>query len=121
MADRASIFDKDEAKKYDFRISVEEYAGQQCYKFRITPKKGYERTAMYNDLTTWFRKSDYSILARDYALSYHTLVYDFDVAMKVRTTQVGGKLCPSYINYDGNWHIFTRQREKVKFSVEITY
>lgn len=121
MGERASIFEEDEAKKYDFRITEEIYNGSACYIFRITPKAGYERKVVYNDLTTWFRKSDYSILARNYSLSYHTLVYDFDVRMKVRMVQKGGKLYPTYIDYDGNWHVVMKKRERVRFSIEITY
>ncbi len=121
MSDRASIFDTDEAEQCDFKISLVDYAGQPAYQFRITPRKGYERKVVFNELTTWFRKGDYSILARDHSLSYHTLVYDFDVTMKVRTTQVNGKLYPSYISYNGNWHIFTKKRERVRFTVDITY
>lgn len=121
MGDRASIFDEDEAGKYDFRIMREMYGGQECYVFRILPKPGYERKVIYNELTTWFRKSDYSILARDYSLSYSTLVYDFNVRMRVRTKEIGKKLYPTSIDYDGNWHVFTRKRERVRFSVVVTY
>jgi hypothetical protein len=121
MADRASIFEEDEAKKYDFKISQEDHGGVPCYKFRITPKKGYERKVIYNELTTWFRISDYTIVARDYSLSYSTMIYDFDVQMKVRTTQIGQKIYPTFVSYNGNWHIFTKKRERVKFDVAITY
>lgn len=121
MGDRASIFDESEAEKYDFHISQEQHDGITCFVFRITPKKGYESKVVYNELTTWFRKSDYSIIARDYSVSYKTLVYDFDVRMKVRTTQIGSKLYPTYISYDGNWHIITKKRERVKFNVGISY
>jgi len=121
MGDRASIFDEGEAKKYDFKISLETYNGYECYVFRITPKKGYEHQALFNELTTWFRKIDYSIVARNYALSYHTLLYDFDVRMQVRTRQTGSKLYPTHIDYNGNWHVFTKKRERVKFTVDISY
>lgn len=121
MGTRASIFDADEAEKYNFKITREVYEGSGCYVFRITPKKGYEHTVIYNELTTWFRESDYSIVARDYSLSYNTLVYDFDVRMKVRTRQIGEKLYPTSISYDGNWHIITKKREQVKFTIAVTY
>ncbi len=121
MGDRASIFDEGEAEKYDFKITREMYDGMECLVFRITPKSGYEREVVYNELTTWFRKSDFSIVARDYSVSYRTLLYDFDVHMKVRTKEVGAKLYPTYIDYDGNWHIFTKKRERVKFKVDIVY
>ncbi len=118
---RASVFDEDEAGKYDFRIAVENKDGTPCYVFRILPKKEYASNVIYNELTTWFRKTDYSIVARDYSLSYHTLFYDFDVTMRVRTTQIGGKLYPVYISYDGNWHIISRKRERVKFVMDVIY
>jgi hypothetical protein len=121
MGDRASIFDEDEARKYDFKVTLDKYNSVPCYIFKITPKQGYESKVVYNELTTWFRKSDYSILARDYSLSYHTLVYDFDVRMKVRTQERDKKLYPTYISYDGNWHVFTQKRERVKFTIDITY
>jgi hypothetical protein len=121
MSDRASIFEPGEAEKYDFKIERTEYEGTPAYVFTITPKKGYEKKVLYDELTTWFRKTDYSILARNYSLSYHTLVYDFDVRMKVRTKQIGDKLYPTWISYDGNWHIFSKKREKVKFTVDVAY
>lgn len=121
MGDRASIFDRSEADKYNFKITRETYDSVQCYQLKITPKEGYEHKVLYDELTTWFRVSDYSIVARNYSLSYHTLLYDFDVKMKVKTRQAGGKLYPTWISYDGNWHVFTKKREKVKFTVDVTY
>lgn len=121
VADRASIFDPEEAQKYDFHVSLKDYNGEPCYIFRITPKKGFEKKVIYNNLTTWFRKSDYSILARDYSLSYRTLVYDFNVAMSIRTSVIGNKIFPTHIGYDGNWHIFTKKRERAHFTALITY
>lgn len=121
MGDKAAIFDPGEARKYNFKITRELHDGVDCYVFNITPRAGYEKKTVFNELTTWFRKSDYSIIARDYSLSYSTLVYDFNVTMHVRTKQINGKLYPTYIGYDGDWHIFTRKREPVKFTVAIEY
>ena len=68
MGSRESIFDPDEARKYDFKIARESFDGFNCYVFIITPKSGYERKVIFNELTTWFRVSDYSIVARNYSL-----------------------------------------------------
>lgn len=121
MGDKASIFEPDVAKMYDFKLASEEYEGQDCYVFKAIPKEQYKDDVVYNELSTWFRKSDYSIVARDYSLSYKTLAYDFDVRMKVRTSQVGSRLLPTYIAYDGNWHVFTKKRERVKFTTAFQY
>jgi hypothetical protein len=121
MGDRASIFDAGESEKYNFKVTREIYDSVQCYVFKITPKAGYEKKVLYDELTTWFRLTDYSIVARNYSLSYHTLLYDFDVKMKVHTSQIGKKLYPTSISYDGDWHVFSQKREKVKFTVAVTY
>jgi hypothetical protein len=119
MGDKAAIFEPGVAKMYEFKLSSEEYNGQDCYVFKAIPKKQYEKDVVYNEFTTWFRKSDYSILARDYSLSFNTMVYDFNVRMKVRMQELGKRLLPARIEYDGNWHIFTKSRERVKFTATI--
>lgn len=121
IGDKASIFDPEVAAHYDFKLLSEDYDGQDCYVFKAIPKKGEEHNVVYNELSTWFRKSDYSIVARDYALSFSTMLYDFDVRMKVRTSQVGSRLLPTSIQYDGNWHIIMQKRESVKFSATFNY
>ncbi|MBS1773606.1 MAG: hypothetical protein JST82_12165 [Bacteroidetes bacterium] len=121
MGDKSNIFDPDVAKMYDFKLLSDEYEGEDCYVFKAIPKKEHIKDVVYNDFTTWFRKSDYSIVARDYSLSYKTLVYDFDVRMKVRMTHTHGKMLPNRIEYDGNWHVFTKGRERVKFATSLSY
>jgi len=121
MGDRASIFDESERHKYIFRIWLDTCAGQDCYVFKIIPKDQYKHKVVFNELTTWFRKSDYAILARNYSISYSTMFYDFDVNMKVRTLVLSGKLYPNLIDYDGDWYIFTKKRERVKFRMTADY
>lgn len=121
IGNKASIFDADVARMYDFKLSSVEYAGEDCYLFRAIPKPEHVRDVVYNELSTWFRKSDYAILARDYALSFSAGIYDFDVKMKVRLQNAGGRLLPSRIEYDGNWHVFTKPRERARFIASFVY
>lgn len=121
MGDKAAIFDEDIAPMYDFKIESEMYDGEDCYVFKAIPKAYHKEDVVIKNLVTWFRKSDYSIVARDYSLSYDVFAYDFDVRMKVRTREVGGKLLPVRIDYYGNWHVLTKKRERVNFSTTIVY
>jgi len=121
IGNRASIFDPAVARKYNFRLSSVEYAGEGCYLFRAIPKKEYAADVVYNELSTWFRKSDYSILARDYALSYRTPVYDFNVRMRVRLAPVGSRNLPVRVEYDGEWRVATQGRERGKFITTFSY
>jgi len=118
---KAAIFEPDIARMYDFKLMLVEYEGEDCYLFTAVPKKEYKNDVVYNELSTWFRKSDYAIVARDYALSYKTWVYDFDVRMKVRLKEVNGQLLPFRISYGGNWHVATKQRERAQFTTVLNY
>lgn len=121
MGDRASIFDADEVDKYDMKVIADVYEGEDVYIFRVTPRPRYENKVVFSELKTWFRRSDYSIMARDYSLAYNTLFYDFDVHMQVRMAQINGKLFPVYINYNGNWKVPTKDREHMQVVMSIRY
>lgn len=118
---KAAIFEPEVARMYDFKLLLVEYEGEDCYLFSATPKKEYKDDVIYNELSTWFRKSDYAIVARDYSLSYKTWVYDFDVKMKVRLRMLNGQLVPLKISYAGNWHIATKKRERAQFNMTLSY
>ena len=121
VGDRASIFDEDELKKYDMKIIMDTYEGIPCYKFSIFPKESYNNKVVYNELTTWFSRKGYHILARNYSLSYKTLFYDFNVRMWVRTSMIQDKLYPTYIKYSGDWHIFSQSREHMMVEMKVKY
>jgi hypothetical protein len=121
VGNKASIFEDGISSKYDFKLKFVTYNGDECYLFQAIPKEEYKNDVVFNQLDTWFRIEDYAIVARDYALSYHTLLYDFDVKMKVRLEKVGKKLLPSSIDYVGNWHLFSKKRERARFNILFDY
>lgn len=118
---KSSIFTDNMIDKHQYKISDETKNGESCYKFDATPLPQYKKDVVINKITTWFRKSDYSIVSRTYNLSYHGMGYDFDVVMMVDLANINGTLLPKYINYNGNWHITTQGRERVRFSANFYY
>lgn len=121
LGNKASVFDPEVAKMYDFKLLSVEYAGEDCWLFRALPKKEHTDEVVYNELSTWFRKSDYAIMARDYSLSFRTMVYDFDVKMKVRCEPAGNRIRPTRIDYTGNWRVATKGRERAAFTTLFSY
>ncbi|XZF14595.1 hypothetical protein ACTHGU_00510 [Chitinophagaceae bacterium MMS25-I14] len=121
VGNKAAIFDPEISKMYHFKLLSVDYDGEDCYLFQAIPKPEYAADVVYNELSTWFRKSDYAIVARNYSLSYHTMIFDFDVSMKVRLRNVAGKLLPARIEYKGNWHVMTKGRERGAFVAEFKY
>ncbi len=121
IGNKVAIFEPEIAKMYDFQIITEEKNGVACYLFEAKPKPEYERKVVINLFRTWLRQSDFSMISRDYALSYKFGVYDFDVKMHVDLKMVNNQLLPSYITYDGNWFLITKGRERVKFFAKFDY
>ena len=115
MGNRASVFEPGIAKKYDFRLSSTDVRGIECWAFAAIPKAGEAGSVAFRELTTWFRKSDYAIVARTYNLAYDAIVYDFDVNIRVDCTEVRGQLLPKRMEFDGTWHVSTQGRETSKF------
>lgn len=121
VGNKVAIFEPDVASKYNFRLVAEQKNGIPCYLFEAVPKPEYKNDVVINVFRTWLRQSDDAIISRDYSLSYKTMVYDFDVQMHADLSKHEGKLLPTYISYNGNWHVFTQNRERVKFTASFTY
>ncbi len=113
---KVGIFEEDRKKQYDFALTKELYNGQWCYVFKAKPKPEFKNNNVINYLNTWFRVSDYAVVQRNYSLSYKTLVYDFDVEMKVKLKTAAGYLLPYEVFYKGNWHFVGKRRERCQFS-----
>jgi len=120
IGDNIAIFDEPYFSKYRFRLSRVLYNNEDCYVFRAIPKPAYINSVVINELTTWFRVSDFSIVARDYSLSFKTLFYDFDVVMHVKLKPLNNDWVPYEINYKGNWHVLTQSREIASFTAIFT-
>lgn len=121
VGDKVAIFEPGIAKKYDFSLTSEDKDGVPCYLLEARPKPGYKDDVVINVFKTWLRRSDNAIIARDYALSYRTMLFDFDVVMHVDLSKAGGQLLPTFISYDGNWHILSQKREIVRFTASFDY
>lgn len=120
ISNKTAIFDKNMARNYDMHISFETYAGIPSYVFSIKVKPGKKSNVVIDEMTTWFDGSNFDILARNYSLSYHAGVYDFDVDMKVKMTRKDGLLIPDVIAYNGNWKIMFKKRERGIFTATLS-
>ena len=119
---KTAIFQKDMLKYYDFYISSKTYKKDtDCFVFQAVAKPEYRSSkTIIKYLETYFDKTDFQVLARNYHLKYSSL-FDFDVKMKVELTQLGDKYLPALVEYNGNWKIPTQRREIVKFSIDFSY
>lgn len=120
IGENVAIFEEPTFSKYEFRLSRTQHDGSDCYVFKARPKEKFTDNMVINRLNTYIRVSDFAILARDYALSFKTLFYDFDVEMNVKLRTWDGLLVPYEIKYKGNWHVITKSREIADFTAIFT-
>ena len=116
MGQNVAIFEYPEREHYRFYLKKEISEHDSVYVFTAIPKPGYEKEAVFRRLETRFRPSDWAIIGRDYQLHYRNWVYDFDVSMSVRIREIAGGAVPYWVSYNGNWHVFSQKREKIRFT-----
>ena len=72
---------------------------------------------MIKYLETYFDKTNFQVIARNYHLKYSGSLFDFDVKMDIKLKKLGNKYLPELIKYDGNWDVPAKRRETSKFSI----
>ncbi|HRE51543.1 MAG TPA: hypothetical protein PK339_08985 [Flavitalea sp.] len=123
IGNKIALFDEDVSKLYDFTIDMEEFKGEMCYVFKMTPLEGLtasERSQIViNEMVTWFNPENWEITGRNYDLSYHAGIYDFDVHIEVEMTKFQDYLVPKTMRYNGNWSVVFKKRERGVFTATL--
>ena len=123
IGSKVALFDEDVSDLYDFEIDMDLFKGEMCYLFRMTPRpdlSSSERNrVVIKEMTTWFRTSNWQIVARNYNLRYETLFYDFDVLMEVEMMRLGEWIVPQLLRYNGTWDVPFKKREKAIFTATL--
>jgi len=123
IGNKLDLYDDDAHKLYDYRLDLEEYKGQLCYVFSITPKEnlGFFKNdrVVVDQMTTWFDQKTLEVMGRNYSLSYKAGVYDFDVQMEVEMGKFNGLTVPKILRYKGNWDVMFKKRERAVFTATL--
>lgn len=121
LGDKTSIFETPMIQFYDFKISNDLYNGQvDCYVFSADVKPVYEgkNKVVIKHLKTYFDKSTFQVVGRDYQLAYTAGLYQFDVQINVELTKIDTKYYPTQITYAGFWNVPIKKREAAEFQLE---
>ena len=124
IGNKTAIFDSDMKKYYDFSITSRKYNDQvDCYVFTAALKPIYttkkKDKTVVKFLETFFDKTTFNIVSRNYHLAYYGALFDFDVKMNIECAALGDSYIPVFINYDGFWDIPGRKPEIGKFTIRI--
>ncbi len=121
VQDELGIFDEDMLPYYDYAIHSEMVNNKPAYVFTITKKPDVkDRKVVLQEMSTWFNRSDFSIMRRTYHLQEDNFVFDFNVRMDVRMGYAGDYLIPVDIYYNGNWNAPGKKRERGTVLLSVT-
>ena len=121
VGDKTSIFTEPMVQFYDFKIKSEKFNNDiECYVFEavVKPKFEDQNKVVIKHLKTYFDKSTFQVIARDYQLQYSAGLYQFDVTMNIELLKIDDKYYPSSIKYDGFWNVPIKKRESSKFTIQ---
>jgi hypothetical protein len=126
VGQKVAIFNDEVMRFYDFSITAENYVdGTPCYVFTAKTKPGLSRIdraeVVIDELITWFNKDNFEIVGRKYALSYKTMLFDFNVKMNVQMTRYNGLLIPALVTYNGTWDVPFKKRETAVFAARFQH
>lgn len=115
---KMSIFDNDMVEYYDYKVSIINFHGMECYQFSCIAKPEYkEHKTVIKYLTTVFNKENMAVLNRQYSMRYKSILFQFDVKINVRNEMVNGIITPLSISYTGYWDIPFKTQEKIAFTI----
>ncbi|MEM9991462.1 MAG: hypothetical protein AAF738_06825 [Bacteroidota bacterium] len=117
IADKTAIFSKKMQVYYDYAITSKLYDDTiDCYVFSVQAKPDFkEGKTVIKQLATYFDKSTFQVVARQYHLKYAGTAFDFDVRMNIELGKLGIRYIPTYLDYEGFWKIPTQKAERVQF------
>ncbi len=117
IGSKTAIFDEQLIDLYDFAIESKLYkASNDCYVFiaKVKPEAKSSKTII-KYLETYFEKSTFQVIARQYHLQYSGAAFDFDVTMDVKLNKIGNQYIPEQLYYNGYWNVATKKPETAKF------
>lgn len=121
IGNKTAIFSEKMAKYYDYRIDSRTYKdGTDCYVFSAVVKPKYLKRkkgkTVIKFLETYFDKSNFQVIARDYQLEYYGALFDFDIHIEIELKKLGDLYVPELMKYRGWWNVPTKKKEICHFT-----
>ncbi len=117
IGNRTAIFSEKMHPYYRYSLISKAYEEIDCYAFIASPKQEYPtEDTVIKYMETYFEKSNFQVVARNYWLKYSGALFSFDVKMKIRLTKLGDTYLPTSVEYDGFWDVPLKTAERAKFN-----
>jgi len=113
---KMSIFDEDMVPFYNYKVIESNFQDKPCYLFSVVAKPEFKKSkTVIKSLYTYFDKTNMDVLQREYYMEYSSLLFQFKVKIFVKNIQIGDKLVPKEIKYNGWWDVPFKTTETLKF------
>ena len=119
IGDKMDIFNEEMVKYYDYSVySAYTPDSVYCYVFQVDAKPEFSKNkTVIKKMVSYFEKESLNVISREYSLSNNTLLFEFDIWMKVQNDLRNGVLLPRRIQYDGDWDIPFKSAEIIQFDI----
>lgn len=119
IGDKLAIFSREMVPFYDYSIFIHEYNDSiPCIAFSSFVKEGMEDEVVIRDMTSYFHRDTREVIAREYRLAHKTILFDFDISIKVENVYEKGWLVPKMVSYDGAWDVPFKKPEIISFKMQ---
>ncbi len=119
IGDKMAIFDDEMVPYYNYNIFMATWQDTiPCIAFSCFAKAETEDETVIKDLTSYFHIDSREVIAREYRLAHETILFDFDIRMKVENIRQDGWLLPQKIWYSGYWDAVFKKPEIISFELE---
>ena len=119
MSKRLEVFDVSMQKYYDYIISDTIYRGRECYVFSIKAKKDLKKKdlgkALIRNLVSYFDKSNFHVIYREYKFVYKNVLLSLDIDVLVHMDYINDIHVPTDIYYKGDWNVVFFKPERAEF------
>jgi hypothetical protein len=119
IGDKMDIFSQEMIPYYNYSVySAYTPDSVYCYVFQVDAKPEFSRNkTVIKKMVSYFEKESLKVVSREYSLSNNTLLFEFDIWMKIQNDLRAGVLLPRRIQYDGDWDIPFKSAEIIKFDI----
>lgn len=119
IGNKMAIFDEKMVPFYNYSIYAYNWEDTiPCVVFSFYTKEGFEDKTVIRDMTSYFHRDTHEVIAREYRLVHKTILFDFDIAIKVENEIQEGWLLPKKINYSGQWKVPFKKPEIISFQID---
>ena len=117
------VFDGKTRKFYDFTISKVSFKDTvPCYLFSVQKKKSVKDSKITIEyIHTYYDRRTMNIIARNYRIIDNTVLFSFDITIKIELDKIKNEYVPLLIQYQGEWDIPLKLPERMYFKKTMQY